>query len=106
VYFEKPTRVDHTSSIELSKDTAIFKSAYRHSSSVTGSLVCPDAIIMAAPKMTKNQMRRAKKKEQKKAQTEVCTAFQLIEETSALTVSFPRHRKQRRTRRSESMGKP
>jgi len=26
---------------------------------------------MAAPKMTKNQMRRAKKKEQKKAQAEV-----------------------------------
>jgi hypothetical protein len=29
---------------------------------------------MAAPKMTKNQMRRAKKKEQKKAQAEVSVA--------------------------------
>lgn len=27
---------------------------------------------MAAPKLTKNQLRRAKKKEQKKAQAEVC----------------------------------
>lgn len=31
---------------------------------------------MAAPKMTKNQMRRAKKKEQKKTQAEVRALFQ------------------------------
>ena len=47
---------------------------------VARGLVADLEFAMAAPKMTKNQMRRAKKKEQKKAQVEVrapCTCFPL-----------------------------
>jgi len=34
---------------------------------------------MAAPKMSKNQMRRAKKKEQKKAQADVSFLFTIVD---------------------------